>query len=130
MVGPNGAGKTTFIKLLCRLYDPTEGRITLNGVDIRKYDEEEYRDLFGVVFQDFKLFAFPVICNPVVFYLNEALFAEKNIPLPGHDWTWAEFLDISLRLKAEGILPLLLLPIRGSLQVSRGNNRLRTGRPL
>ena len=60
VVGPNGAGKTTFIKLLCRLYDPTEGRITLNGVDIRKYDEEEYRDLFGVVFQDFKLFAFPV----------------------------------------------------------------------
>ena len=58
-----------------------------------------------------ELFAFPVICNPVVFYLNEALFAEKNIPLPGHDWTWAEFLDISLRLKAEGILPLLLLPI-------------------
>ena len=60
VVGRNGAGKTTFIKLLCRLYEPTEGRITLNGVDIRKYDEQEYRDLFGVVFQDFKLFAFPV----------------------------------------------------------------------
>ena len=60
VVGRNGAGKTTFIKLLCRLYEPTEGRITLNGVDIRKYDEEEYRSLFGVVFQDFKLFAFPV----------------------------------------------------------------------
>lgn len=60
LVGRNGAGKTTFIKLLCRLYEPTEGRITLNGVDIRKYDEEEYRGLFGVVFQDFKLFAFPV----------------------------------------------------------------------
>ncbi len=60
VVGKNGAGKTTFIKLLCRLYEPTEGRITLNGIDIRKYDEEEYRSLFGVVFQDFKLFAFPV----------------------------------------------------------------------
>ena len=60
VVGHNGAGKTTFIKLLCRLYEPTEGRITLNGVDIRKYNEEEYRSLFGVVFQDFKLFAFPV----------------------------------------------------------------------
>lgn len=60
VVGRNGAGKTTFIKLLCRLYEPTKGRITLNGVDIRKYDEEEYRRLFGVVFQDFKLFAFPV----------------------------------------------------------------------
>lgn len=60
VVGRNGAGKTTFIKLLCRLYEPTEGRITLNGVDIRKYDEEEYRGLFGVVFQDFKLFSFSV----------------------------------------------------------------------
>ncbi len=60
VVGKNGAGKTTFIKLLCRLYEPTEGRITLNGVDIRKYDEAQYRSLFGVVFQDFKLFAFPV----------------------------------------------------------------------
>lgn len=60
VVGRNGAGKTTFIKLLCRLYEPTEGRITLNGVDIRKYDENEYRSLFGVVFQDFKLFSFPV----------------------------------------------------------------------
>ncbi|MCI9319914.1 MAG: ABC transporter ATP-binding protein [Lachnospiraceae bacterium] len=63
LVGENGAGKTTFIKLLCRLYEPTEGSITLNGVDIRKYKEEEYRELFGVVFQDFKLFAFPVWCN-------------------------------------------------------------------
>lgn len=60
VVGKNGAGKTTFIKLLCRLYEPSEGRITLNGVDIRKYDEEQYRDILSVVFQDFKLFAFPV----------------------------------------------------------------------
>ncbi len=60
LVGRNGAGKTTFIKLLCRLYEPTEGRITLNGVDIREYDEEAYQSLFGVVFQDFKLLSFPV----------------------------------------------------------------------
>ncbi|BBF42222.1 ABC transporter, ATP-binding protein [Lachnospiraceae bacterium KM106-2] len=60
VVGRNGAGKTTFIKLLCRLYDPTEGMITLNGIDIRKYDYEEYLTLFSVVFQDFKLFAFPI----------------------------------------------------------------------
>ena len=60
VVGRNGAGKTTFIKLLCGLYEPTEGRITLNGVDIRKYKPDEYRDLFGVVFQDFRLFSFPV----------------------------------------------------------------------
>lgn len=58
LVGPNGAGKSTFIKLLCRLYEPTKGRITLNGVDIRKYNYEEYLSLFSVVFQDFGLFSF------------------------------------------------------------------------
>ncbi len=58
IVGMNGSGKTTFIKLLCRLYDPTEGEILLNGVDIRKYDYEEYMSIFSVVFQDFRLFSF------------------------------------------------------------------------
>ncbi len=57
-VGTNGAGKTTFVKLLCRLYDPTEGEILLNGIDIKKYDYEEYMGLFSFVFQDFKLFSF------------------------------------------------------------------------
>ena len=55
VVGMNGSGKTTFIKLLCRLYDPTEGEILLNGIDIRKYSYREYMDIFSVVFQDFKL---------------------------------------------------------------------------
>jgi len=58
VVGRNGSGKTTMIKLLCRLYDPTKGSITLNGIDIRKYDYDEYLDLFSVVFQDFHLFSF------------------------------------------------------------------------
>lgn len=58
VVGLNGAGKTTFIKLLCRLYDVTEGEILIDGVNIKEYSEEEYRKLFAVVFQDFKLFAF------------------------------------------------------------------------
>ena len=57
-VGANGAGKTTFVKLLCRLYEPTEGEILLNNVDIRKYPYKEYLKLFSFVFQDFKLFAF------------------------------------------------------------------------
>ena len=58
IVGLNGAGKTTFIKLLCRLYDVTEGEILVDGVNIKEYSEEEYRRLFAVVFQDFQLFAF------------------------------------------------------------------------
>lgn len=66
IVGPNGAGKTTFIKLLCRLYDPTEGEILLNGIDIRYYDYNEYIGLFSVVFQDFKLFPFSIAENVAV----------------------------------------------------------------
>ncbi len=60
VVGLNGSGKTTFIKLLCRLYDVTEGQILLNGIDIRKYRYEDYRNHFSVVFQDFQLFAGPL----------------------------------------------------------------------
>ena len=58
IVGENGSGKSTFIKLLCRLYDPTEGKILLNGIDITRYRYDEYMALFSVVFQDFKLFGF------------------------------------------------------------------------
>lgn len=60
IVGENGSGKTTFIKLLCRLYDPTEGKILLNGIDITRYRYEEYLALFSVVFQDYTLFGFSV----------------------------------------------------------------------
>ncbi len=60
VVGLNGAGKTTFIKLLCRLYDPTEGEILLDGVNIKEYDYTEYMSLFSPVFQDFKLFSFTI----------------------------------------------------------------------
>jgi ATP-binding cassette subfamily B protein len=63
VVGMNGSGKTTMIKLLCRLYDPTEGIITLNGVDIKKYNYDEYMAIFSVVFQDFKLFSFTLSQN-------------------------------------------------------------------
>ncbi len=63
VVGRNGSGKTTFIKLLCRLYDPTEGEITMNDFNIRKYDYRQYLDIFSVVFQDFNLLAVPLGCN-------------------------------------------------------------------
>lgn len=58
IVGMNGSGKTTMIKLLCRLYDPQEGEILLNGVDIRKFKQADYLSLFSVVFQDYVLFPF------------------------------------------------------------------------
>jgi len=60
MVGENGSGKTTFIKLLCRLYDPQEGQILLNGIDIRKYNYLDYMDVFSIVFQDFQLLSQPL----------------------------------------------------------------------
>lgn len=63
IVGQNGAGKTTLIKLLCRLYEPTEGEILLNGINISKYDYAEYTKIFSVVFQDFKLFPLPLDQN-------------------------------------------------------------------
>ena len=63
IVGLNGAGKTTLIKLLCRLYDPTDGQILLDGTDIREYDYDQYMKQFSPVFQDFKLFGFSVSEN-------------------------------------------------------------------
>ncbi len=72
VVGTNGSGKTTFIKLLCRLYDPTEGKILLNGIDIRKYNYHDYMKLFSVVFQDFKLLSFE---------LGQNVAGSKNVDL-------------------------------------------------
>ena len=63
IVGYNGAGKTTLIKLLMRLYDPTEGQVLWNGCDVREYDTEQYRTRIGTVFQDYKIFAASVAEN-------------------------------------------------------------------
>lgn len=60
IVGVNGSGKTTMIKLLCGFYRPQEGYITLNGIKIEDYERDAYLELFSVVFQDFKVFAFPI----------------------------------------------------------------------
>lgn len=92
IVGMNGTGKTTFIKLLSRLYDPTEGVIYLNGIDIKKYDYEEYMSLFSVVFQDFSLFSFEMGENiatsskydekKVMTCLNQAGLTQRMATLP------------------------------------------------
>ncbi len=86
VVGLNGAGKTTFIKLLCRLYDVTEGRILVDGKDIRDYSESEYRRLFSVVFQDFKLFAFSLKDNVEMgdtLRPEDQSYLEKTLKLSG-----------------------------------------------
>lgn len=103
IVGQNGSGKTTFIKLLCRLYDPTEGEILLNGIDIRKYNYAEYMSLFSVVFQDFKLFAYELGENVaarlnyderlVMKCLADAGFGErlKELPEVLHTYLYKDF---------------------------------------
>lgn len=63
VVGLNGAGKTTLIKLVCGFLDPTKGRITLNGTDIRMYNRRDYYSLFSAVFQDFSLLAGTIAAN-------------------------------------------------------------------
>ena len=63
IVGENGAGKTTFIKLLLRLYDPTDGEILLDGINIKYFDLDDYTYLFATVFQDYNLFSFSLRDN-------------------------------------------------------------------
>lgn len=92
VVGMNGSGKTTFIKLLCRLYDPEEGEILLNGIDIKKYNYDDYMKVFSVVFQDYKLLARPIAENVaaslnydserVIDSLNKAGFTERLKDMP------------------------------------------------
>ncbi|WP_400192052.1 ABC transporter ATP-binding protein [Hymenobacter sp. B81] len=71
LVGENGAGKTTLVKLLARLYDPTEGRILLDGHDLREYDPAELRQEIGVIFQDFVRFQLPAGQNIAVGRIDE-----------------------------------------------------------
>lgn len=78
LVGLNGAGKTTLIKLLTRLYDPTEGQILLDGTDLRDYDVEKLYDLFGIIFQDFGRYAVSVRDNIAFGDVSRGI-DEKNI---------------------------------------------------
>lgn len=104
LVGMNGAGKTTLVKLLCRFYKPTSGTITLNGTDIFTIPTETYQKLLGVVFQDYKLFAFSVADNIALSpecdreRLNDALtkcgLADKVDHLPAKEQTaMSKYLD-------------------------------------
>lgn len=76
IVGRNGSGKTTFIKLMCRLYDVTDGEILINGANIKEYTKESILNLYSVVFQDFKIFSTTLAQNVSVSeeYDREKLF--------------------------------------------------------
>jgi len=94
IVGENGAGKSTFVKLLCRIYDPTDGEILVDGVNIRDIDFDSYMSLFGAVFQDYRLYALSLKDNValsrsdyvddsvVESVLHKAGFGEKLSTLP------------------------------------------------
>ena len=81
IVGHNGAGKTTFIKLLCRLYDVSEGSILLNGIDIRRFDQTAYFELFSAVFQEVKPLAFSIAENVALVENGQIDQARLNLAL-------------------------------------------------
>lgn len=98
VVGRNGSGKTTFIKLMCRLYDVTDGEILINGVNIKDYTKESITKLYSVVFQDFKIFSIPLkdnICanekydgNRLYSCLENSNIADRVEHLPNRENTY------------------------------------------
>ncbi len=72
LVGENGAGKTTLVKLLARMYDPSEGQILIDGIDIRQFNIESYRKMIGVIFQDYVRFSFKAGENVAVGQIEES----------------------------------------------------------
>lgn len=83
VVGENGSGKTTFIKLLCRLYDPSEGEICMNDFNTRKYDYRQYLNLFSVVFQDYTLLSLPLGNNVSSAAVWDSVKAERLLEEAG-----------------------------------------------
>ena len=98
VVGRNGSGKTTFIKLMCRLYDVTDGEILINGINIKDYTRESIIKLYSVVFQDFQMFSLPLyknICtseecdkNKLYNCLEQANIKERVLNMPEKENTY------------------------------------------
>ncbi|MBO4863985.1 MAG: ABC transporter ATP-binding protein [Eubacterium sp.] len=109
VVGLNGAGKTTFIKLLLRLYEPTEGRILLNGVDVKEYNRNSYYSIFSPVFQDMECYAFSLADNVSMQLHTDREKAEKCLVEVGLDNKlneWKEGLETPILkiLREDGVL--------------------------
>lgn len=98
VVGRNGSGKTTFIKLMCRLYDVTDGEILINGTNIKKYSKDSIIKLYSVVFQDFQMFSIPLkdnicagdVCDTDKLYscLDNANIADRVRRMPKNEDTY------------------------------------------
>lgn len=104
IVGNNGAGKTTFVKLLMRLYDVDRGSIKLNGINIKEYNLDSYRELFGTVFQDHKVLSLTV---------KENVFMAEDEPENGE-----EILETALR-KSDIYDKINSLPLKADTILSR-----------
>ncbi len=98
IVGYNGAGKSTLVKLLMRLYDVSEGEITLDGVNIKEFETEKYRKEFGAAFQDFQIFA-ATLGENVAMNFNFAEDEDKIIDALKHSGFEDKLLDLPLGIK-------------------------------
>ena len=116
LVGLNGAGKTTLIKLMTRLYDPTEGRILLDGIDLREYDVRALYDLFGIIFQDFGKYAVSVREN-ITFGDISVDTDEEKVKSSARQSAAKEFID---RLPLGYDTPLMRIFEEDGLELSIG----------
>ena len=116
MVGLNGAGKTTLIKLLTRLYDPTEGRILLDGHDLREYDVQKLYDIFGIVFQDYGKYAVSVRDNIAFGEVNKPV-DDSKIVAAAKNSNAADFID---KLDAGYDTPLMRYFEENGIELSGG----------
>lgn len=115
LVGENGAGKTTLVKLLARLYEPTDGRILLDGIDLKEYNIEDLRNHIGIIFQDFVKFALKVSENIAVGNIQEI----DNLALI-KEAAHKSLADTVIQRFPEGYNQMLARRFKGGVEMSGG----------